>query len=197
MWYQLTRPFAFQSIQNRDLRFMRTVVPFIATVLLLALYLLLPVKPSILGDKKYLDYLLQIVGILPGFYIAALAAAATFNNPALDEPMPGRDAPHIDIQRGGETFSVTMTMRVFICHLFSYLSALSFMTAIFTLMIIECAPSLEYLERGAAALTPASIALIIVRYGTVFAVTFYFARIILITLHGLYFLIERMHQANR
>lgn len=33
--------------------------------------------------------------------------------------------------------------------------------------------------------------------GAVFVVTFYFARIILVTLHGLYFLVERMHQANR
>lgn len=196
MWYQLTRPFAFRRIQNRDLSFMRTAVPLVISVCLLIVYLVLPVKPAIIGDKKYLDYLLQIVGILPGFYIAALAAAATFNNPSLDEPMPGRDAPHLDVQRGGESFSVAMTMRVFICHLFSYLSALSFLTAISTLMIIEVAPSVEYLEtRFENAIAQGLLSTI--KYSAVFLVTFYFARIILITLHGLYFLVERMHQANR
>lgn len=196
MWYQLTRPFAFQKIQNRDLWFMRTVVPFFITFFLLAVYLVLPVRPSIIGDKKYLDYLLQIVGILPGFYIAALAAAATFNNPSLDEPMPGRDAPHLDVQRGGEVFSVTMTMRVFICHLFSYLSALSFLTAILTLAIIEIAPSVDYIDANYSGWL-VNVLLALMRYGAVFVVTFYFARIILVTLHGLYFLVERMHQANR
>lgn len=176
---------------------MRTAIPAVATGLLILIYLALPVQPPILGDKKYLDYLLQIVGILPGFYIAALAAAATFVNPALDEEITGKDAPQLDVKRGGETFHVTMTMRVFICHLFSYLSAMSFITSLLAIAIIELEPSVDGLRYVFSGNPQIAAALTIVSFLSVALVTFYFLRILVITMHGLYFLVERMHLDNR
>jgi hypothetical protein len=184
-------------IKNRQLRALRLFVPAVITSLLLTLYYFLPVRPEIIGDKKYLDYLLQIVGILPGFYIAALAAAATFSNPSLDEPMPGLDAPTIDIVRGGKIFEVRMTMRIFMCHLFSYLSAMSFVTSLVLLATIELYPSLKHLQDAFGSDSAAGNALQVISYASVGLATYLFWMIIVITMHGLYFLVERMHQENR
>ena len=197
LWYQITRPFAFQRIRSRDLGLLRTALPLAVTVLFVLVYYAIPVKPAILGDKKYLDYVLQIIGTLPGFYIAALAAAATFNNPSLDEQMPGKEPPTLKVMRGGEKFDIPMTMRVFICHLFAYLSAISFGTALLGIAIIEFSPSLDALEQAYKSNQAIQYVVDTVRYLTVGAFTFYVAKVVTITLHGLYFLVERMHLANR
>lgn len=197
IFYQLLRPFAFGLVKNKQLRVLRLYVPATITAILMAVYYFLPVKPEIIGDKKYLDYLLQIVGILPGFYIAALAAAATFSNPSLDEPMPGYDAPMIDVIRGGKVFEVRMTMRVFMCHLFSYLSAMSFVTSLFLLTLIELYPSFNHIKTNNIDNKYATYAMEAASYGGVGVATYLFWMIIIITMHGLYFLVERMHQENR
>jgi hypothetical protein len=197
IFYQLFRPFAFMFIKSEQLRVLRLFVPGIITAVLLILYYFLPVRPEIIGDKKYLDYLLQIVGILPGFYIAALAAAATFSNPSLDEPMLGADAPVIDLMRGGQVFEVRMTMRIFMCHLFSYLSAMSFVTSLVLLSCIEVYPSIKYLQEFAETGSIAAGILHVLCYASVGVATYLFWMIIIVTMHGLYFLVERMHQENR
>ena len=44
-----------------------------------ALYLLLPVKPPLTPSGGLLSSVLTLIAALPGFFIAALAAVATFN----------------------------------------------------------------------------------------------------------------------
>ena len=141
--HQLSRPFAFNKIVSTELNSVRYYVPGIITAVASGVYFILPKPPEILGDKRYLDYLLQIVGILPGFYIAALAAGATFANPSLDEPMPGKTPPTLKMRRMGQMHDEPLTTRLFICHLFAYLSAVSLMLAFAILVAIEINPSIE------------------------------------------------------
>ncbi|MDP4006469.1 hypothetical protein [Methylobacterium sp. NEAU K] len=167
------------------------------TVSLVIVYWLLPVRPTILGDKKYVDYILQVIGTLPGFFIAALAAAATFSNPSLDEQMPGKPPPTLRVMRSGETFDIPMTMRVFICHLFSYLTAISLVATFLGIAIIEVAPTIDAIGDAHKDGGVVQMSLAVVRYAAVGWLTFFVAKIVIITLHGLYFLVERMHLANR
>lgn len=176
---------------------LRTIIPAVITVVACIAYWASPYKPEIIGDKHYVDYVLQIVGALPGFYIAALAAAATFSNTSLDEEMAGKNVPMLDIQRGGETFNVALTLRVFMCHLFAYLCALSFLTCVVGIAIVEFAPIVKQLEADNVQHSVAAPAAFVFRYAVVGWFTFCLLRIVTITLHGLFFLIERMHQENR
>lgn len=197
LWYQITRPFAFRHIQSRELKFLRTTLPALITIALIIAYWLLPVRPAILGDKKYVDYILQVIGTLPGFFIAALAAAATFSNPSLDEQMPGKNPPLLKVMRSGEIFDIPMTMRVFICHLFSYLTAISLVATFLGIAIIELAPSIDALSDAHSSNNLMRIGVILVKYLAVGWLTFFVTKIVIVTLHGLYFLVERMHLANR
>lgn len=193
LWYQITRPFAFLRIKNSELMVLRTTIPAIITLALCLIYFVIPYKPDITGDKRYVDYVLQIVGALPGFYIAALAAAATFTNNSLDEEMSGSNVPTLEIRRGGETFSVSLTLRVFMCHLFAYLCVLSFVTCLFGILIMEFAPIFRKIGEDNKQLFVMP-ALSVVSYIFVGWFTFCILRIFTVTLHGLYFLVERMHQ---
>lgn len=163
---------------------------------LLIIYVLLPKSPEIYGDKKYLDYMLQIVGILPGFYIAALAAGATFANTSLDEAMQGRDPPSIDITKMGQKSTEPLSTRLFICYLFSYLSAASLVLAFGILIAIEVNPSIDHIASTYKEVQTVVLGLKCLQYVFVLLLTFYAAKITTITLHGLYFLAERMHQYN-
>ncbi|MCJ2094922.1 hypothetical protein MKK67_20810 [Methylobacterium sp. J-072] len=176
---------------------LRTTIPAVVTAFACIIYWASPYKPEIIGDKHYVDYVLQIVGSLPGFYIAALAAAATFSNRSLDEEMGGKNVPMLDIQRGGETFNVALTLRVFMCHLFAYLCALSFLTCVIGVSIMEFAPILKQIEAENAHHSVAASVAFTFKYAVVGWFTFCLVRIVTITLHGLFFLIERMHQENR
>lgn len=193
---QLSRPFAFNSIQSGELRYVRFHVPLSITTLLLVIYSLLPKPPDIWGDKHYLDYMMQIVGILPGFYIAALAAGATFANASLDEPMPGLAPPTLVMTRMGQRFTEKLSTRLFICYLFSYLSAASLVLAFGILFAIEINPSVEHIISTHSEIYYVVMAAKAVQYVFVLVLTFYAAKLTTVTLHGLYFLAERMHQHN-
>jgi hypothetical protein len=184
-------------IKNRELAVLRTTIPLLIASAATFVYWLLPYKPEITGDKHYVDYVLQIVGALPGFYIAALAAAATFTNESLDEEMSGKDVPRLSIQRGGDSFDVALTLRVFMCHMFAYLCALSFLTCMIGIAILEFASVLQKVEDANMQHPAVGIVATLIKYAAVGWFTFCVARIITITLHGLFFLIERMHQENK
>ena len=176
---------------------LRTILPMLVTLVSILIYWMLPYKPEITGDKKYIDYTLQVVGSLPGFYIAALAAAATFTNHSLDEEMSGRNVPTLDIERGGHKFETVLTLRVFMCHLFAYLCALSFLTYLIGVAILEFAPVLCIIEKEHSAHNVTAPLITCARYLGVGYFTFCLVRIVAVTLHGLFFLVERMHQENR
>src|SRR5258706_8987546 len=66
----------------------------------------------------------DLLQVLTGFYIASLAAVATFNKPGLDDPMAG-DPPTLREDYCAITTVKPLTRRRFLCLLFGYLSWLS------------------------------------------------------------------------
>lgn len=77
-------------------------------------------KGAVSGDHGLLDRLLLLSSVLPGFYIAALAAIATFNRPDIDEFMP-EPTPRMSIDIGGQDNVIRLTRRRFLSHLFAFL----------------------------------------------------------------------------
>lgn len=141
IFYQLLRPFSYLKIVHEDKWIYDWLVPTVFTVLTLVFcYLLVPVD-DISGSTGLVAGLVGFIANLPGFFIAALAAVATFNKNDIDELMA--NPPKIEIIHHGNPLMVEMTRRRFLCVLFSYLTAIS-------IIIVVLGKFSLYIETGYA-----------------------------------------------
>ncbi len=149
--------------------------PIALAVLTIGAFLLLPVRPAILGEKGFLRGLHDLIGLLAAFFVAALAAVSTVERKALDAPMLGMP-PTLD----GEALS----RRRFVCMLFGYLSFLSFALYLGSIIAEVVAPSLRA--------SVSSVTLDAIRFllGAIYAVAFW--SMACTTLLGIWFLVERV-----
>jgi hypothetical protein len=88
------------------------------------------------GNIWYVSNSLEISGllqILPGFYIASLAAIATFNKGNMDQYMP-EPTPTVNVRVRGHSLPIRLTRRRMLSLLFGYLSFLSLL--LFLLIIL-------------------------------------------------------------
>src|SRR5690349_11295936 len=109
--YELTRWLGYLRITHPAMSKYTYGLPVAVGFLCAILAVALPVPLVIIGSSGLFAGLLQIFAILPGFFIAALAAVATFNKPDMDETMPP-PAPTIEMRFGAEKDSVELTRRV-------------------------------------------------------------------------------------
>jgi hypothetical protein len=175
-WRRLAAPLRYLSIRH-DIKYrFDWGWPITLTVLTMALFWVLPVKPEILGDNGVLKAVRDFIALLAAFFVVALAAIATFALETLDQPMEGT-TPTL----GGRD----LTRRQFVCYLFGYLCVLSFGLFLACVLTQMVAPSL-YLK-----LSPDLFWWVKAAFGMVFA--FGFWNMIVTTLLGIYFLVERVH----
>lgn len=135
--------------------------------------------------------LTQISGllqILPGFYLAALAAIATFNKSDMDAYMP-QPTPTLRVQIQGINHPIKLTRRRMLALQFGYLTLISLALFIVTIAANIAAPSVKmmspaYLQRW---LNGAFLVLFLLGFWHMIAVT----------LFGLYQLSDRMHQPDQ
>lgn len=130
------------------------------------------------------ERLLLVSSVLPGFYIAALAAIATFQKPDIDNLMP-EPTPRLSVEIGGHANVIGLTRRRFLCHLFAFLCWESL-----TLMIICVFAGIA----GPGALTHLSPSIAYwAKVGFSFVVLLGFWQMICTTCLGLYYLGDRLH----
>jgi hypothetical protein len=179
---KLLAPLSFLRLESADLFRYQWGIPGALSAAALLAYYLLPIEPAVLGSDGLVPRVNGLLGTLIGFYIAALAAIATFPNTKLDETMKGR-APTLAYQRGGEDRIETLTRRRFLSILFGYSAFLSI--AIYALGIITSAiePSI-----------PKGLFRSVVEFAWIVAYTFMLSSLTVATLLGLNYLIERMHR---
>jgi hypothetical protein len=192
--YELSRWWAYRHIRHPKMHIYVWVMPTIIACGVTAIFFALPLRPSITGKEGLFAGIIQILVLLPGFFIAALAAVATFARPEMDETMPS-PAPTIILNIGGE-LEVELTRRMFLSYLFSYLSIASL------LLVALCI--------AAQLVAPSANAIIVHKYFgeyhqliklyaqivTVFLTFYLCGSIFITTLHGIFFMTERMHQPN-
>ncbi|MCO6410123.1 hypothetical protein [Hoeflea alexandrii] len=155
-----------------------------------ALLISLPLlSDRFLTDAKALDVLgrsSDLLSVLTGFFVAALAAVATFGNPEMDSPMTG-SAPVSLNDRTGEP--VPLSRRRFLSYLFGYLALLSIATYI--------------LGFGFFALQSYVVDVTYPDYSTASFVVFWLVYALLLgnllsnALLGLFYLTDRIHRPNR
>lgn len=188
----LLRPFAFFCIGHPQIGTLIRAWPAVIAALLAFGYELLPGDLPLVGIPSMSGHLISIFSILPGFYIAALAAVATFNRPEMDETMP-TPAPKLRLRTQGHTSSVPLTLRLFTSHLFAFLTTLSFLAVLFFATVDLVAPvfapsETEQYGVWATRIVPA------LEFIYVFLAMWLTSLIILVTLVGLYFLAEHIHR---
>lgn len=127
----LFRPFAYLTIRHptRSLLWVNWVLPAILAFVIVAALHQFDIRINAFSELGLIARLLAFVQTLVGFYIAALAAVASFNSRHLDRVMPS-PAPKMKIKYNGELQEVPLTRRRFLCSMFAYLTALSFLFSI-------------------------------------------------------------------
>lgn len=189
----LLRPFAFLWIRHTGtlLHWLNWGLPAIfATVIVVLLAWLVPSVNLFSNDGLFVR-ILGFVQSLPGFYIAALAAIATFNQPALDVLMPGKP-PTASIVYNGRKVKVELTRRRFLCLLFSYLTAISF---VLTFGLVA-ATTLSGPLMAALSEIKEPPYLGISRWAMGWLLFAALTQMMTITFYGLFYLGERMHTSD-
>lgn len=79
---------------------------------------------------------ISLLNLLIAFFIAALAAVATFDRPGLDESMKGEPAILRRLNKHGVKVDKILSHRQFICYLFGFLSFSSLITLL-TLYVVR------------------------------------------------------------
>lgn len=143
---------------------------------------------SLFEDDGLLDKILNFVSVLPGFYIAALAAIATFNKTDIDKTMPA-PAPKLDIVIQGKNIAIELTRRRFLCSMFAFLTAES-------LILIVVAIFGQLLYFPAKAVIPDTSQAWVSAFST-FLFLALFWQMIVASFWGLYYLGDRLHQPDQ
>lgn len=179
--YQLTRPFSYLRIKHEEKWVYDWVIPIILTVATVTLLGSFSSVEKVVGENGVISQITNFVAGLPGFFIAALAAVATFNKNDIDELMA--NPPKLEIMFQGQSMLVEMTRRRFLCVLFSYLTAVSIFLVLLTRLCLPLTLPKEYLE-----------------FTTLLGIALYFFvlwQLVSATLLGLFYLGERLHTPNQ
>ncbi|WP_457587231.1 hypothetical protein [Ensifer canadensis] len=193
--YEFSRWWAYRRIRHAMMWRYIWGAPLTFTAIALLVYILLPVKPRLGGDGGLLKSLSQILALLPGFFISALAAIATFNRPEMDETMPA-PAPTVKIAHRGEMILIDLTRRMFLSYLFSYLSILSVVLFVVVIVVPYADPSLRQLLSWSGGYVSGEMVYSALKYAFITTVAYFFSSLLITTLHGVYFLCERIHMPN-
>jgi len=175
--YQMARPVSYLRIHHDDKWIYDWLLPAALTALTVAFLAAFSNLHAVVGEDALLERITGFVENLPGFFIAALAAVATFNKHDIDQLM--NNPPKVSIMYQGTRIMVEMTRRRFLCVLFSYLTAAS-------IFIVIC----FYLGRTVGESNDLPSAVIWTATATYL---FVFWQMIVATLLGLYYLGERLH----
>lgn len=182
----LGKPFGYLSIKGISGKFAYDwAAPVSLTVLTLAFFHFQGVMPKALfDDGGFVKSVASFISNLPGFYIAALAAIATFNREEIDLPLISNSTnASIEIKVTKDNGHIVnseeiLTRRLFLCMLFSFLTALSILIVILNAL---CTPLISVYNND--------------YFLAIYAATFIFGtwQLLIATFFGLYYLGNRIH----
>ncbi|MDA5602982.1 hypothetical protein LRM19_01155 [Enterobacter sp. PI-10] len=176
LFAKILTPVDYLMISHNEKKWFDFFLPVIAAGIAVLILNLLPKSISIIGKDSLVSLVNGILQILSGFYIASMAAVATFQKKGMDSVMDGVP-PRL---RGKK-----LTRRRFLTYLFGYLAFISI-----TL----------YFVGGALQLTSSSIKEFhIFQYGwlkniCVFIYLSFVCNILSTTALGMFFMIDKMHE---
>ena len=192
---QLFVPVNYLRIRHGDTLFRsKKVYDYVLPVLLAAatcgIFWWLNLSPRLFEHKELVKSLTDLLALMIVFYMAALAAVATFDRAGIDEPLKGGDALLWSLHREkGEHFDRKLSYRQFISYLFGYLSFLSLCLYLVLILFTVGWPALErhFIGHGFLKFLQRDVDPFI------FAIIFFAVWQLMITsLLGIYFLTDRI-----
>lgn len=155
--------------------------PVAFAIIVGSVLLLWPHPVVILGQNGVVATFNGLLGILIGFYIAALAAVATFQRPEMDEVMRGTP-PTLPLPDRSEP--MPLTRRLFLCLLFGHLTLVALLG--FVVFALANALFVDVATPGSLPALPAAA-----RFGFVYFHSLVIGHILSVTLFGVHYLAWR------
>lgn len=175
---QLLTPAKYLRIRagTFDKIYLDWIFPAGLAMVITAAWTVWPEAVKITGKNGVIENVGGFMQVLVGFYVAALAAVATFQGSSLDENVLGMTLD-----------GKTLKRRHFMSYLFGYLALLSL--ALYIGMLFRSIPVwlLSFIPHYASAA---------LKLAFVFAHQFIFWQMIFVTLLGLHYLSDRIHRSN-
>ena len=179
--------FSFLRLRSPDIFWYQWVYPTAIFALFFGGFHLWGDQFLVFDKEKLIADVNSLMGILVGFYIAALAAVSSFTNENLDQVMKGRPPTLIAARKGSE-IKETLTRRRFLAILFGYCATLAIVLYIFGVLQVHLTvspPTMTWLQ------TALSFASLVIWGLYVWIIS----SLLVVTLLGLHYLVERMHRA--
>jgi len=182
---QLIRPFSYLAIKHDNKYLMDWVFPAMLVALTGGALFFLRDGLNIFGESGILSRVLGFIQNLPGFYIAALAAIATFGRSDIDNIIPS-PTPVIMEVREGEQNPIPLTRRRFLCMMFAFLTAECVVLILVSIAVLSMAGDYHG--------NPFFGFKIFTGVGFLVYMLFFY-QMLLATFWGLFYLGDRIHQA--
>ena len=133
---QLLKPFGYLAIQHPYKWVVDWLYPCILALITITLIIQLSDISKLTEPNGMIAMLLSFVQSLPGFYIAALAAIATFGRLDIDDILP-EPTPKVVVKLRGRENTIDLTRRRFLAMLFAFLTGESIAIVIFCIGLIS------------------------------------------------------------
>lgn len=180
----LFAPLNYLRARNPDKLRWDWVIPVAVAVVGTACLFLLPKPIPVLGDKGLIYWVNELLKILVGFYIAALAAVATFASASLDQEIEG-EGVILEVERADGKEDKRLSRRAFLSLMFGYLSLLAILLYCAGLVVTILTENIRLID---ANWLPA------MRAAFVFAYSLFFTQMLTVTLVALFYLSDRIHR---
>lgn len=178
---RLTAPLDFLRIKHPEKIKYDYVYPIILTTSFMLLYYTLPIRPSVVLAGGLFEDVQQLLSLLFPFFVAALAAVASYQRPSLDEYTSGPRP--VTLHEDG--IDKALTRRRVVCYMFGYLSFLSLILLLYIFAAKLVTPSLIMFT---------SIYAPYVKFLGLLIFASMLSNLIITTLWGLFYLTDRLHR---
>jgi len=182
---QLFTPMGYLRITHPIKPWFDLYIPVAITAIVFGVLMLLPGKVNLFGDNGLVAHVTRLLQMLIGFYIAALAAVATFPSDVLDQGFAG-DPVKLRVKRQGKRKEIEINRRRFLSFLFGYL-------AFESLFLFLVGMTVSVLHSNLATLLSQGV-LVIGQPVFLFAYLFLISNLLVTTLLGLHYLTDRIHR---
>ena len=182
---QLFTPINYLRINHPLKSWFDIYIPLFLTVITVSILFFLPHTPAVFGEGSIVFMITDLIKILVGFYIASLAAIATFPRVEMDELISG-DSATLVVERRGKLKTIELTRRRFLCYLFGYLA--------FVGMFLYFSGSAASMLKSSFQELISPTYLLWIKWVFISGFTFITFNLFITTLLGLHYMTDRIHR---
>lgn len=139
---QLLKPFGYLAIKHPYKWVVDWLYPFALALTTIILIASLASIKLLVSPGGMISMILSFVQSLPGFYIAALAAIATFGRLDIDDILP-EPTPKVVVKLRGLENTIDLTRRRFLAMLFAFLTGESIAIVFFCIALLSFGPAVD------------------------------------------------------